>query len=446
MSTHHSIPVQHGQTKRESIPNKPAEGVSQLVSSAITTCTLIHLAQISYFTPAQIPPSGTASDPQPGGEAIPKLFKPLKIRGTTFQNRIMLSPLCQYSAEDGHQTAWHMAHLGGIISRGPGLAMIEATAVVPEGRITPEDVGLWKDSQIEPLRKIVEFAHSQNQKIAIQLAHAGRKASTVAPWLAGGAVATKDVNGWPDNVKAPSAIPYNEDHATPKEMTLQDIEEFKAAWVAAVKRSLTAGFDVIEIHNAHGYLLHEFLSPVSNTRTDKYGGSFENRTRLTLEVVELTRANIPEDMPLFLRLSASDWLDQGNFDGESWTIKDSVKLAQLIADRGVDLIDVSSGGAHPSQKIKTGPSYQAPFAQEIKKAVGDKLLVGIVGSLTEGKQANDLLEGTAGEPLDLAIVGRMFQKNPGLVWTWAEELGVQINVANQIRWGFGGRPGAPKKQ
>jgi 2,4-dienoyl-CoA reductase-like NADH-dependent reductase (Old Yellow Enzyme family) len=319
--------------------------------------------------------------------------------------------------------------------------MIEATAVLPEGRITPEDCGLWKDSQIEPLRRIVEFAHSQGQKIGIQIAHAGRKASTVAPWLAAAAVATKENGGWGDNVKAPSAIAYNEDHASPKEMTLEDIEELKAAWVAAVKRAVAAGVDVIEVHNAHGYLLHEFVSPVSNKRTDKYGGSFENRVRLSLEIVELTRETIPKDMPLFFRLSATDWLDyEGSPVSESWTVADSCKLAQLLADRGVDLIDVSSAGNHPAQKIITGPGYQAPFAKEIKKAVGDKMAVGTVGSITSGKQANDLLE----EGLDLAIVGRMFQKNPALVWYWAEELGVEINVANQIRWGFGGRPGAKK--
>jgi 2,4-dienoyl-CoA reductase-like NADH-dependent reductase (Old Yellow Enzyme family) len=365
----------------------------------------------------------------------------------------MLSPLCQYSAENGHHTAWHFAHLGGIISRGPGLAMIEATSPTPEGRITPEDSGIWSDEHIEGewgLKKICEFAHSQGQKIAIQIGHAGRKASTVAPWLSMGALATKDVNGWPDQVLGPSAIPYNGDHAMPKEMTLQDIEDLKKSWVAGVRRAIKAGFDVIEIHNAHGYLLHEFISPVSNQRTDKYGGSFENRTRLTLELVELTRKEMPKDMPLFLRISATDWLDHDGYQGESWKISDTVKLAPLLAERGVDLIDVSSGGNHPQQKIISGPGYQAPFAKEIKKAVGDKLLVGSVGTMTSGKQANAILTGKGEDSkgdteIDLAIVGRMFQKNPGLVWTWAEELGVEINVANQIRWGFGGRPGAPKK-
>ena len=193
-------------------------------------------------------------------------------------------------------------------------------------------------------------------------------------------------------------------------------------------------------HTCSGYLLHSFLSPASNKRTDSYGGSFENRTRLTREIVELTRAQIPSSMPLFLRISATDWLEEEN-DMESWKVEDTVKLAEILADMGVDLLDVSSGGLHPKQKVKTGPGYQAPFAKAVKEKLGDKLAVGTVGTITGGKQAQQLLE----EGLDLAIVGRMFQKNPGLVWTFAEELGVQVNVANQIRWGFGGRPGAPKK-
>ncbi|PQE17733.1 GDP-mannose pyrophosphorylase a protein [Rutstroemia sp. NJR-2017a BVV2] len=402
---------------------------------------------ISYFTPLQDPPSGTALSPNP-----PKIFTPLKIRGLTLQNRIWLSPLCQYSAENGHMTQWHLAHLGGIIQRGPGLAIIEATSVVPEGRITPQDCGLWLDSQAAKLKEIVEFAHGQGQKIAIQLAHAGRKASTVAPWLSAGAVATKEVGGWPEDVKAPSALAYNEDHATPSAMTLEEIQTFKDAWVAAVKRAVDAGIDVIEIHNAHGYLLHEFLSPMSNKRTDQYGGSFENRTRLTLEIVELTRKNIPESMPLFLRISATDWLEYEGFNEDSWKVEDTVKLAPLLAEKGVDLLDVSSAALHPAQKIKGGPGYQAPFAKAVKKAVGDKLLVSTVGSVTNGKQAEALVTGKGEgedsqgeEPIDAVMVGRLFQKNPGLVWSFAEELECHINVANQIRWGFHGRAGQPSK-
>lgn len=221
-------------------------------------------------------------------------------------------------------------------------------------------------------------------------------------------------------------------------MTKQDIETLKNAWVAAVKRALAVGFDTIEIHNAHGYLLHEFLSPVTNKRTDEYGGSFENRVRLTLEIVELVRNTIPDSMPLFLRVSSTDWLEEVEGFGpeKSWTVDDTVRLAELLAQKGVDVLDVSSGGNHEKQQIKGGPAYQAPAAKRVKDKVGDKLIVGTVGAIADAHLANKLLEE---DGLDLAIVGRGFQKNPGLVWSWAEELGVEINVANQIRWGFGGR-------
>ncbi|KAL1584157.1 hypothetical protein WHR41_07221 [Cladosporium halotolerans] len=392
---------------------------------------------ISYFTPAQDPPAGTALVVEDKEiNSIPKLFTPLKIRGLTLQNRITLSPLCQYSAQDGHYTMWHTTHIGGIVQRGPGLTCIEATGVTPQGRITPEDVGLWKDSQIEPMARVVEFAHSQGQKIMIQLAHAGRKASTVAPWLSSGAVAGKDLNGWPDDVWGPSAIPWNEHHAMPKEMSLDDIGEFKKAFAAAVGRALKAGFDAIEIHGAHGYLLHSFVSPVSNKRTDAYGGSFENRTRLSLELAEQTRAQIPADMPLFYRVSATDWLEEAKDIPESWTGADTVKLAGLLAEKGVDVLDVSSGGNHPEQHPHVKPAYQAPFAVEVKKAVGAKMAVGTVGMVENARLANELLEK---EGLDYVTVGRGFQKNPGLVFSWADELGVHVQMPNQIRWGFGGR-------
>ncbi|KAI9645111.1 NADH-dependent flavin oxidoreductase [Ciborinia camelliae] len=398
---------------------------------------------VSFYTPLQSPPSGTALSPS---SSTPKLFTPLRIRSLTLQNRIMLSPMCQYSASNGHFTPWHMAHLGGIISRGPGLSMVEATAVLPEGRITPEDSGLWLDSQGEKLAEVVDFAHSQGQKIGIQLGHAGRKASMVAPWLSRASIATADVGGWPHGVKGPSAIPWDEHHCMPSAMTLEDIQDFKDAWLASVKRALKAGFDVIEIHNAHGYLLHEFCSPVSNKRTDAYGGSWENRVRLTLEIVELTRNNIPDSMPLFLRISATDWLEYEGFAEDSWKVSDSARLASVIAEKGVDLIDVSSGANHPAQKIISGPGYQVPFAKTIKRAVGNKMLVGTVGIIESGTQAEAILtgKGEAGmgeEELDLAIVARGFQKNPGLVWEWAEELGVRIMVAHQMRWGFRGKAG-----
>lgn len=390
---------------------------------------------IPYFTPAQDPPAGTALVTDET-KSVPKLFKPLKIRGLTLNNRITLSPLCQYSADEGHYTMWHITHMGGIVQRGPGIACVEATAVTPQGRITPEDNGLWKDSQIENLHKVVEFAHSQGQKMMIQLGHAGRKASTVAPWLSSGAVAGKELNGWPDDVYAPSAIPWNEHHANPKEMTLQDIKDFKAAFAASVKRALKAGFDAIEIHGAHGYLIHSFLSPVSNHRKDAYGGSFENRTRLAVELAEETRQIIPKEMPLFFRISATDWLEEVSEISESWTVDDTVKLAGILADKGVDVLDVSSGGNHPLQHPHAGPAYQAPFAIKVKKAVGDKLAVSVVGMIDNAHLANDLLEK---DGLDIITVGRGFQKNPGLVFAWADELGQHVQMPNQIRWGFGGR-------
>lgn len=331
-----------------------------------------------------------------------------------------------------------MAHLGGIASRGPGFTMIEATAVLPEGRITPEDTGIWKDSQIEPMRRVIEFIHSQNQNIGIQLAHAGRKASAVAPWLSMNDIAVKEVGGWPDNVKGPGDIPF-EGLCQPHALTKKDIEEVKEAWAAAVKRAVKAGVDFIEIHNAHGYLLSSFLSPASNNRTDEYGGSFENRIRLTLEIISISRQNMPKDMPLFIRVSATDWLEESLPDQPSWKLEDTVRLAEIIAEKGeVDLIDVSSGGVHAAQKIKAGPGFQAPFAKAVKKAVGDRLAVGAVGLITNGKLANEVLE----DGVDVVLVGRAFQKNPGAVWAFAEDLGVEFKAANQIAWGFSRRGGS----
>ncbi|EPS36315.1 hypothetical protein H072_10184 [Dactylellina haptotyla CBS 200.50] len=393
---------------------------------------------ISYFTSAQVPAAGTAIE---NGKPIPKLFQPITIRGVTFQNRIWVSPMCQYSAQDGHLTDWHMAHLGGIISRGPGLTMIEATAVVPEGRISPEDSGIWADSHVAPLKRIVEFAHSQNQKIGIQLAHAGRKASTTAPWISRKAIATKNVGGWPDNIYGPSPIPFDVDSPQPHEMTIEDIENLKKNWAAAVRRSVEAGFDVIEIHGAHGYLIHEFYSPYSNHRTDKYGGSFENRIRLLLEIIDITKANAKPETLIFIRFSASDWLEYDT-SVESWKSEDTVKLTQVIAKTGkVDLFDISSAANSPKQKIESAPGYQSKFSKAVKQglaAVGENVATSVVGIINTGELANSLLEdGSA----DVVFVGRPFQKNPALVWQWAEELGLEVRAANQIGWGFGQKIG-----
>lgn len=394
---------------------------------------------ISYYTPVQNPPSGTL---QASTTTAPKLFSPLTIRGVTFQNRIFLAPLCQYSAKDGIATDWHLTHLGGIVQRGPGLSMMEATSVLPEGRITPEDLGLWGEQHIAPLQRIVEFAHSQNQKIGIQLSHAGRKASTMAPFVqtAGAQVVGEEVGGWPSGINAPSPVAFQYGWPCPNELSLADIANVRDAFVKAARRAMEAGFDVIEIHAAHGYLIHQFLSPVSNKRTDEYGGSWENRVRFLLEIVQAIRDTIPDTMPLFVRLSATDWLEDFVDDpeiGPSRTLADSCRLAPLLANRGVDLLDVSSGGIHPKQSssIKGGPGYQAPFAQAIKQNVGSQLLVSSVGGINNAKLAESLL--TSG--LDVVMCGRWFQKNPGLVYQYAEELNVKVKMANQIGWGFGGR-------
>uniref|UniRef100_A0A8H8CJY1 NADH:flavin oxidoreductase/NADH oxidase N-terminal domain-containing protein n=1 Tax=Psilocybe cubensis TaxID=181762 RepID=A0A8H8CJY1_PSICU len=414
---------------------------------------------VPYFTPFQNPPAGTALVPQSDGKAIPKLFQPLRIRGVTFPNRIFveffhisvtnltllmvgafrskryvqLSPLCQYSAQDGLVTPWHLVHFGGIITRGPGLSFFEGTAVSPEGRGTPQDVGIWTDEQAESLSKIVEFAHGQGQKIAIQLTHAGRKASTIAPWLAfAGAppTAPKELGGWPDNCWAPSAIQFAPGYPEPREISVEGIKEVIIAHVEAAKRAVKAGFDVIEVHSGHGYLLSSFLTPTSNKRKDQYGGSFENRIRFTLEVVDAVRAVIPEGMPLFVRISGTEWLEEE--DEPSWKTEDTVKLASILIEHGVDFLDVSAGGLNSRQKVRPGPAYQAPFAAAVKTALGDKIVVGAVGNLHDGHRAEELLQSGRA---DVVFIGRKFQKNPGQVWTMAEELGVEAKFASQMQWG-----------
>jgi 2,4-dienoyl-CoA reductase-like NADH-dependent reductase (Old Yellow Enzyme family) len=391
---------------------------------------------ISYFTPAQDPPAGTQV------EGTTKLFGAITIRGETFPNRLFLSPLCQYSASNGYANDWHLTHLGGIIQRGPGLSIVEATAVQKNGRITPQDLGLWEDGQIEPLRRITEFAHGQNQKIAIQLAHAGRKASTVAPWLSFNTTSTKEAGGWPDEIVAPSAIPFQQGvNAVPTALTVRDIARLKSDFVEAARRAVAANFDAIEIHSAHGYLLHQFLSPVSNHRTDEYGGSFENRVRLLLEIADGVRSVIPDTMPLLVRISATDWFEfsddlRAEFP-DAWTVAQSVRLSLLLAEHGVDLVDVSSGGVHPKSAIgiKSGPGYQVELAQDIKKAVGSRLLVSAVGGIKTGHLAEQVVQ----SGIDVVMAGRWFQQNPGLVRAFANELDVKVRMAAQIDWPFEGR-------
>ncbi|KAH7407982.1 putative NADPH dehydrogenase C23G7.10c [Cadophora sp. MPI-SDFR-AT-0126] len=373
---------------------------------------------VSYFTPKQIIPAGTAVVHPDKPYPVPKLFQPLKLR-------------------DGHHTMWHHAHLGGIIQRGPGLTIVEATAVTPEGRITPEDSGLWKDSQIEPLRKTVEFAHSQNQKIAIQLAHAGRKASTVAPWINRKAVATADVGGWPDKVISASDIPFDAPHtAIPRCMTLEDIASFKTSFLASVKRALIAGFDAIEIHACHGYLLHSTLSAATNRLPAPYSGSLENRMRLLLELATATRAILPPAMPLLVRIPGTDWMPP---ESGCWEVNQAIALSLALSRVGVDFLDVSTGALMVQQKVASGPGYQVPFAAAIKavlekEGLGEQTKVGAVGMIIDGVQAEQIL---AAGKADAVLVARAFLKHPGLVWEWAGELGVEVRVAEQHGWGFG---------
>ncbi|KZT63188.1 FMN-linked oxidoreductase [Daedalea quercina L-15889] len=394
----------------------------------------------SYFTPLQDPPVGTAFDPQSDGEPIPKLFQPIKIRGLKLQNRIMLSPMVQISGDNGKVTPWHMAHIAGILTFGPGLTFIEGAGVLPEGRVMPQDLGLWDDTQIEPLRQLVEYAHSQGQKIGIQLNHSGRKGSTVALCHA---ISTRAVGGWPDEIVAPSAIPYKEGEPVPRALDEAGIRRVVRGFVDAARRAIKAGVGVLEIHGAHGYLLYQFLSPVTNKRTDRYGGSFENRIRLPVEVVDAVRAIMPQDMPLFFRVSATDWLEKVAPNEPSWCSEDTIRLAEVLTNHGVDVYDVSSAGLDARQQIEFAePAYQAPYAEAVKKRVGDKMLVASVGGVTDAHIAQHVLVDMG---IDIIAVGRQFLRDHQTVWTFAEQLGVEIKLPNQVAWVFGGRGGVHKK-
>ncbi|KAJ7136111.1 hypothetical protein C8R44DRAFT_769709 [Mycena epipterygia] len=410
------------------------------IQGRIIACRIAHFIQRPLQKPAMSSEcadtklvAGCATRSEKDDKSIPTLFKPLCIRGVEFQNRIFLSPLCQYSAVDGALTPWHFAHLGGIICRGPGLTMVEATAVLPEGRITPHDVGLWSDCHIEGLAAMVAFAHGQGQKIGIQLSHAGRKGSTTAPWVMEETTAPENAGGWPEDIWGPSAIQYAPGYPKPKELTVEMIDDIVHAFAMATKRAVKAGFDVIEVHNGHGYLLHSFLSPVSNKRLDQYGGCFENRIRLTVEVVRAMRENMPPNMPLFLRISATDCLEESMPDESSWRVEDTIKLAPILAAHGVDLLDVSSGFIHPRQKLKGGPAFQAHLSEAVKASKPAGLVVSTVGKITTGVVAQQVLDqGQA----DVVFVGKQFLENPGVVWAFAKELGVDIALADQIGWVF----------
>jgi 2,4-dienoyl-CoA reductase-like NADH-dependent reductase (Old Yellow Enzyme family) len=350
------------------------------------------------------------------------LFTPLSLRDTTIPNRIMMSPMCQYSAPEGFATDWHHVHLSSRAVGGAGVVMSEATAVSPTGRITPQDLGIWSDDHANALRDTVGFIRERGSVPGIQLAHAGRKASTRPPWDGGGPIAP-DAGGW--ETLAPSANPYpHEDGDVPTQaMDHSDIDRVIEQFRLAAERARDIGFQVAEVHAAHGYLLHEFLSPVTNDRDDAYGGTFENRARLVREVTEAVRSVWPEEAPVFVRISASDWLP----DRDSWTVEDSARLAPLLADAGADLIDVSSAGIHPDQQLpSTGPGYQVPYAERVGDATA--IRVGAVGGITTPQQADQLIRN---DRADLAIVGREHLRNPYFALEAAHELGVDIEWPKQ---------------
>ncbi|AWG23562.1 oxidoreductase [Flavobacterium faecale] len=345
------------------------------------------------------------------------LFSPIEIKKVTLKNRIVISPMCQYSAIDGFANNWHLVHLGSRASGGAGLIIQEATSVLPEGRISPEDLGLWNDAQIEKLKEITDFIRSQDCVPGIQLAHAGRKASHAAPWLGHQQLAPSD-GGW--TTVGPSAIAFSDKETAPVALDKAQIDTIVQAFKSATKRALAAGYEVLELHAAHGYLLHQFLSPLSNLRTDEYGGSFENRIRFTLETLAAVQTEWPADLPIFVRISATDWAEGG------WTLEDSVRLSQVLKDKGVDLIDVSTGALVPYQQIPVAPNYQVPFAEKIKKETG--MLTSAVGLITEAQQAEEIL---ADQNADLVMFARESLRNPNLPLQFARDLDDTIKWPKQ---------------
>jgi len=339
------------------------------------------------------------------------LFSPLQIRGIELRNRVVVSPMCQYSCEDGFATDWHLVHLGSRAVGGAALVIAEATAVEARGRISPGDLGIWKDAHIAPLARAAAFIQAQGAVAGIQIAHAGRKASTAAPWL-GGATVSGARGGW--TPVAPSAVAFRDSDAPPSELSVAEMAGIVEAFRKAAARALEAGFQVLEIHGAHGYLIHEFLSPLSNHRTDQFGGEYENRVRFALEVVRAVRSVWPESLPLFLRISATDWVEGG------WAVDDSIELARRVKPLGVDLIDCSSGALVPWAKISPAPGFQVPFSERIRREAG--ILTGAVGLITEPSQAEAIIrEGQA----DLVLLAREFLRDPYWTLRAAKELGVE---------------------
>ncbi|MGW9368502.1 NADH:flavin oxidoreductase/NADH oxidase [Streptomyces xanthophaeus] len=351
------------------------------------------------------------------------LFAPWTLRTVTVPNRVWMAPMCQYSAEPSGPDAgvagdWHFAHYAARATGGTGLILQEATAVSPEGRISPYDLGIWNDTQVEALRRITAFLKSQGTVPGIQIGHAGRKASTDRTWK-GGRPVGPEAHGW--RPVAPSEVPFAEGHPVPHELTVDEIHEITGQFAAAAGRALAAGYEVIEIHGAHGYLIGEFLSPSSNRRTDAYGGSFENRTRFALEVVDAVREVWPQELPLFFRISATDWLEE-----DGWTADETVRLADLLLEHGVDLLDVSTGGLAPGVTIPLGPGYQVPFAARVKAETA--LPVAAVGLITEPAQAEKIL---ANGEADAVLLGRELLRDPYWARRAALELGAELRVPEQ---------------
>ena len=342
------------------------------------------------------------------------LLSPLTIRGVTLRNRIVMSPMCQYVARDGFADDWHLVHLGSRAAGGVALVIVEATAVTADGRITHGDLGIWSDAHVAPLARIARFVHSQGAVAGIQLAHAGRKASCDVPWKGGAGLKSPEAGGWP--VVGPSAVAFDDGNPVPTALDEAGIDGVVAAFEAATRRALAAGFRLIEIHAAHGYLLHEFLSPLSNRRTDGYGGSLENRMRLPLRVAGAVRKLVPADLPVFVRISATDWADGG------WDVEQSVVLAGRLKELGIDLIDVSSGGLVPRARIPVGKGYQVPFARKIRDEAG--VMTGAVGLITEARHANEIV---TGGDADLVLLARELLREPYWALKAQQELGAEAS-------------------
>lgn len=354
---------------------------------------------------------------------MPHLFDPFTSRGVTLRNRIGISPMCQYTAEDGYPNDWHLVHLGSRTVGGAGVVIAEATAVEPRGRISVADTGIWRDEHVEPWARVTRFISEHGAVPAIQLAHAGRKAGWSRPWPAYRLLG-KDEGGW--TPVAPSAVAFNEKHPTPHELSVPEIAKVQAEFAAAAGRAVAAGFVVIELHAAHGYLLNSFMSPISNRRTDAYGGSFAGRTRMLLETVGHVRAAIPDATPLWVRISCSDWEPTG------WTIDDSVELAKMLKSAGVDLIDCSSGGNSPTAQIPVKPGYQVPFAEAIRRGAG--VATAAVGLIDDAKQAQAIV---ADERADVVLVARQSLRDAYWPTRAAHELGVADRCPPPVQYARG---------